>query len=132
MTDKDIIERAATLLDVVNVHEEMPSSKSLGKKVSYRFTLGGRRAAAWMMTLYGLLGERRQEAIRHALLVWRNLALNKPSRYSFACLRGHEFTPESTRWKTNSTRQCLICQKNRAARRVWIDGRRVFRTEVAA
>lgn len=69
MTDKDVIERVAKLLKVncrgpYNINH-------LKWKPFYSCDVVGSRAAGWMMTLYSLLSQRRQEAIIKALEDWK-------------------------------------------------------------
>jgi hypothetical protein len=68
MTDRDIIERAAGLLGTAA--KPMPW-RPLSTKDTWRAYLCGDRAAGWMMTIYTLMGERRQQKIRECLAVWR-------------------------------------------------------------
>ena len=67
MTDRDIIERAATLMGghtydlPIRAHHKPP----------WRAQVKGPRAAGWMMTMYPLLGTRRREQVQRARSGWR-------------------------------------------------------------
>lgn len=68
MTDKDIIERATALLNPIYEIRvrQLPSGKE-----SFRVVTSTSLAVQWMMTLYPLMGRRRQESIEYALFQWR-------------------------------------------------------------
>jgi len=67
MTDHDVIERAAAILDGRVYTHYLPAPR----KQLWSAQLKGPRAAAWMMTMYAWLGERRRGQVRHALSKWR-------------------------------------------------------------
>src|SRR6266542_3614017 len=67
MTDKDVVVRAATLLSAL-VYEHDPGGS---RKRTWVAQLKGDAAAAWAMTLYAWLGERRRAQVRGALAVWK-------------------------------------------------------------
>ena len=67
MTDIDVVERAAQM---IGVRVRMYQRTSKGKPI-YRIQLHGPRAVQWMMTLYGLMGQRRRLRIRELLALWR-------------------------------------------------------------
>lgn len=69
MTDRDVVERAARILNAP-VHGPYADHRP-NCKPRHQLCVGNRRAASWMMTLYCLLGERRQAAIRSALTDWK-------------------------------------------------------------
>lgn len=73
MTDRDVIDRVALLFGS-NVRVSQP--KHIRKdgtlaKVVYTTAVYGCRGAAWMMTLYSLMGDRRQKTIETSLLSWK-------------------------------------------------------------
>lgn len=76
MTDEDVVRRAA---DILNAGVTGPyTSKQLLKSGSTRkpfWTLNvhGRHAAAWMMTIYTLMGQRRKQRIEEILSTWKTL-----------------------------------------------------------
>ena len=74
MTDMDIVIRVAQLLEANRVTECKTPTKS-GKPI-YRVNIFGRNAVAWCMTLYVLMGERRQSRIRELLMSWKKAKNN--------------------------------------------------------
>jgi hypothetical protein len=69
MADRDVVERAARLLGALSVGvRDYTNSKW---KTCYYCTVSGPPAAAWMMTLYGLMGTRRQARIRELLVIFK-------------------------------------------------------------
>jgi hypothetical protein len=68
MTDRDVIERAATLMG--GYVYALPSA-SPRHKPQWRAQLKGPRAAGWMMTMYAWLGTRRRGQVEGALSRWR-------------------------------------------------------------
>lgn len=70
MTDSDVVIKAAKILGCHKVIEGKPTTK-VGKKI-YRTCVYGRRAMGWMMTIYSLMGERRQQKIEECLKQWKN------------------------------------------------------------
>jgi len=69
MTDRDIIERAAEMLGGYSWGPQAPRMPH--HKPQWRAQIKGPRAAAWMMTMYALLGVRRRSQVRRALDGWR-------------------------------------------------------------
>lgn len=69
MTDRDTVERLRDLIAPGRAIETQRRPEPI--KPLYRVRVLGRRAAAWMMTLYPLLGERRQVRARVVLDHWR-------------------------------------------------------------
>jgi len=67
MTDKDVIDRVAKLLGI-NWHYMRVKA---GHKPCYYVRLTHRKAIQWMMTLYTLLGSRRQARIREIITSWK-------------------------------------------------------------
>lgn len=66
MKDHDVLLRAARLLGKYPRQWENHKTKPF-----YMLQVSGRRAVEWMMTLYPLLGRRRQAQIFHVLAGWR-------------------------------------------------------------
>lgn len=62
MTDYDTVQRAATLLG-----SRVCGPYDTGHKPSYRTTVTGKNAVAWMLTLYPLLSQRRRARIQELL-----------------------------------------------------------------
>lgn len=69
MTDKDIVIRAAKIMGANRVTEQTKTTTT-GKQV-YRTKVFGMRAVSWCMTLYCLMGERRQGKIAYLLQSWK-------------------------------------------------------------
>ena len=70
-TDKDVVCKAAKLLNCP-VHDSFHAHKKNPKhNLAWCFSIHGNRAAAWMMTLYPLMGKRRQASIREILDMWK-------------------------------------------------------------
>lgn len=67
MTDRDIIERAATSMGGHIYDLPIPARH----KPQWRAQVKGPRAAGWMMTMYAWLGARRREQVQRALSEWR-------------------------------------------------------------
>lgn len=81
MTDYDVMKRVATLFDVTLIG---PIQRKGNRKPYWRVNFAGKRAAEWSMTLYTLLGTRRQAAIREILTEWRlKPARSRTSRKGF-------------------------------------------------
>lgn len=77
MLDKDVVCRAASVLGVSYVAELQP--QLVNRQVQYDCCATGKRAAAWMMTLYSLLGKRRQSQVRFALQAWTRIGAGSSS-----------------------------------------------------
>jgi hypothetical protein len=69
MTDMDVVVKAAKILGTNRVVENAKPTKR-GKPI-YRTVVFGRNAVSWCMTLYPLMGERRQAKIRELLAKWK-------------------------------------------------------------
>jgi len=72
MTDEDVCRRAHTLLGGKMYGPYRSSTFKAHYKSYFRVDVTAARAAGWMMTLYPLLGERRQAKVREILAVWRD------------------------------------------------------------
>jgi hypothetical protein len=70
MTDLDVCVRAAKILGVESVRARKTPP---GRKQLYVVRLNGRRAIEWIMTLYTLMGERRQAKFRELISRWKSL-----------------------------------------------------------
>lgn len=68
MCDRDIIARAHKVLTPMTRICEAYTPKG---RESWYISSTGSKAAAWMMTLYSLMGIRRQTRIREVLCAWR-------------------------------------------------------------
>ena len=69
MTDRDSVERAATIMGSKVGKPFTPK----GGKIAYRTVVCGAKCAGVMMSIYGLMSERRQAKIRECLAVWKSL-----------------------------------------------------------
>ena len=111
MTDEDIIDRAAHIMQGPKVVVE----RKQGYKTMFRLTIYGPRAAGWMMTLYTLMGNRRQAKIRECLKAWKTVH-SKRNRDSKWCFRGHELTEENIYSDKRGRRTCRACLRFTNAR----------------
>ena len=68
MTDRDVVERVAKLWKRPLVVEKLQPNR----KQAYSTAIGSIDAIGWMMTLYSLLGTRRQTKIRQILADWKS------------------------------------------------------------
>lgn len=83
MTDPDVVVRAAKIMGAYKVTEYRGATDK--HKTVYRAVLYGKRAMEWMMTLYVLMGDRRQEKIRDCIHSWlERPARNYPERKSYS------------------------------------------------
>jgi hypothetical protein len=70
MTDLDVVERAATMLGAPSVGRRVDPLRP-NDLPCYYCTVSGPSAAAWMMTLYCLMGDRRKARIRELLAIFK-------------------------------------------------------------
>ena len=68
-TDKDVMLKLASMFDASVSPPREQHGK--GSKPMYYVFIGGKKASGWMMTLYTLMGSRRQAKIREVLSQWR-------------------------------------------------------------
>lgn len=87
MTDRDVIEHAARLLGrtVTGPYARIKQCKPM-----FKVAVFGNRAAGWLMTLYPLLGLRRQERVRATLATWRTYVAHCRDREF--CKNGHRLS----------------------------------------
>ena len=108
MTDKDVVDKAASLLGGA-VRAQVRKGN---RKVQYYLSINGSQAAAWMMTLYTLMGERRKAKIKECLDIWKSFPVFNGGKEF--CKNGHPFSPENTfnaYWKGKpSYRGCRTCR----------------------
>lgn len=68
MTDKDIIAKASfILIGYESFNVQIPKKNRPGTKTVYLVSIGGKKAIAWMVLLYPLMGTRRKAKIRELL-----------------------------------------------------------------
>ena len=84
MTDSDVVERAAKIMDVSSTKQK---HITLGGKNIYRANVYGPHAVGWMMTLYPLMGQRRKAKIRECLEKWRS-GPNRPCMKKYHARHG--------------------------------------------
>lgn len=78
MTDKDVVARAAVMFGSrITGPLKTKTPKGNAGKLVFQTSVNGRWAAAWMMTLYKFLGERRRAKVRLALDVWKQSPVDK-------------------------------------------------------
>lgn len=70
MTDRDVVQKAANLFECNVGPPTQP--KYPGSKLIHRLSVCGQRAIEWMMTVYPLMGERRQMQIEKCIEAWKN------------------------------------------------------------
>ena len=78
MTDKDVVDKFHTLVKFGSRNEFRHNEPN--RKVLYRWTGAGRDAAALMMTIYTLMGTRRQARILEHPTFWKSKKLRKVRR----------------------------------------------------
>lgn len=74
MTDADVVVKAAKILGNVNVNTTLRDHKN--NKDIYGLYISGTKAIQWMMTLYPLMGQRRQKRIEEIITFWKNYIPN--------------------------------------------------------
>lgn len=80
-TDQDVTLKIANLLGFGSIHRVMPKTNKWSPKEQFRWETSGVRAAGLMMTIYSLMGKRRQEKIRELLAYYRSTrAISRKSR----------------------------------------------------
>lgn len=79
-TDKDVAERAHRILGTGSMYEENNGRTT----PMWRVNIQNQKAIGWMMTLYTLMGKRRQTKIKEIISSWRN---QKDGRRAGALLR---------------------------------------------
>lgn len=78
MTDRDTVEKAQRILRPVKFRADGNtifefSDPRPDRQPQFIAKIGGKRAAGWMMTLYPLMGQRRQSRIRELLTTWKSV-----------------------------------------------------------
>lgn len=105
MTDKDIVERVRNILDQNQVVHKYYPKGQIGYKPIYNIDMTGPKAAGWMLTLFSIMGKRRQTRIKD---IFSNWLLIKPKDKT-RCKRGHTFSTINNRG--NSV--CGVCKSLR-------------------
>ena len=100
MTDRDIVERAARLLETRSILTDKKQQEH--HKQAYSTRSHGIKAIGWMMTLYPLLGDRRRARIREIVASWRQIPCARKFRQQ--CPLGHSYTKNKY-----GGRRCVPC-----------------------
>ena len=87
MADRDVVERASRLMGAHSVGADNPRKDH--HKTLYRTMISGPKAAAWMMTLYSLMGERRRARIRELLPLFMRSRKQNPTVMVCAHIERH-------------------------------------------
>lgn len=109
MTDRDVVEHASRLLHSTMRVTKMDRRSPHWKPI-YITRLHSSPAVAWMMTIYGLLGERRKAKIRTIIAQWRRCK-SKIYRGTH-CAKGHEMGV----YVLGQPRKCKQCAREYAIR----------------
>lgn len=74
MTDLDVLLKLRDILGPrCTLRERTPPSANPKHRRRYILCLTGNELAGWLMTIYALMGQRRRDRIRTALLLWKQL-----------------------------------------------------------
>jgi hypothetical protein len=104
MTDEDIIRR---LHSVTGIGKVAGPHANGDLKPSWKWEVNVQKdASALMMTLYPIMGERRQEKIEECLAHWKSFAYRDPN----ICRRGHN---------KGGNRRCKRCDHLHGQKRAW-------------
>lgn len=79
-TDQDVTLKLANLLGFGSIHRITPKTNRWSSREQFRWETAGIRAAGLMMTVYTLMGKRRQEKIRELLAYYRSTGARRKSR----------------------------------------------------
>lgn len=69
MADKDVLDEVARIMDA-KVYGPYKNVKKW--RIRYSVHIRGKKAIGWMMTLYILMKQRRQQKIKEILLLWKS------------------------------------------------------------
>lgn len=106
MTDEDVVRHAA---EIAGVGASVKCYQRGGKDVFVWIVGKQNDAAALMMTLCPLMGERRQAKIRECLKAWRDTVRGKGT--ATRCLKGHEKIGDNLFVGSKGEPLCRICVK---------------------
>lgn len=67
--DSDIIQRVAKIMNVVYISNVVPYGST--KQHSFKLRRCGSKAIEWMMTIYSLMGKRRQAKLKQVIIAWK-------------------------------------------------------------
>jgi hypothetical protein len=113
-TDQDVIDRMASLIKVKTYgpYENGSCKDGTPHKLKYRAQVNGKTAAGWMMTLFPLMGTRRQQQIKSCLLAWRERPIFRGDRTR--CPKGHPLSGDNLYVNRRGMRSCRQCQSRSA------------------
>jgi hypothetical protein len=95
MTDEDVIRKAHALFRTPNkVYGPYTYGRPARLKPIWHIHVTGRLAAAWMMTLYSLMGQRRRAKIRECLGMWRRGETHKQR-----AIKSRQVAANCLRWR---------------------------------
>jgi hypothetical protein len=119
MTDEDVVRRCHAVAKVGTVYGPHLSPSRAHHQPIWTWKVGKMAdAVGLMMTLYPIMGERRQAKIRERLAMWQ--AEDHPGRNPKLthCHRGHLYDDENTYTTPSGIRSCRECTRvsNRALR----------------
>ena len=89
-TDGDVAKKAADIFQTSTNGPYRSEQRTLdGSRLKPVYQVGvvGIKAVGWMMTLYGMLGHRRQAQIRRALIAWKSISTRSEYWQSSSCRR---------------------------------------------
>lgn len=105
MTDRDVVEKLKDTLGLGRVSGPFIRTIIQHKPISVWTLSKQKEAAGLMMTLYPLMGKRRQQKIREILQAWKGNGISKTH-----CKYGHELTKENVYVNGNTgAKRCRIC-----------------------
>jgi hypothetical protein len=71
MTDRDVINKVKAIFKTDNFYVEDNGRMNANWRVVYVTNVSGIKAVQWMMTIYPLMGLRRQIKIREIIMAWK-------------------------------------------------------------
>lgn len=120
MSDKDVVERVARLIGGKVRGPYQPKGKATYRQ-TWVCVISGSNAAAWMMTLYSFMGERRRAKIEEVLQCWKDKPnwpkARRSTRLPAIC------HPERNRVAFGKCKECYMAEW-RATHRESINARR--------
>ncbi len=110
MTDEDVVYRAWRIAGVGKEPRPRRASAPGGKAVTHWDVSAQDEVASLMMTLYPLMGARRQQKFRECLLVWRQTVVLR-GRGVTHCPKGHAKRGDNLYVDREGKKHCKICRK---------------------
>ena len=114
MTDKDVVERAASLMGAKVIARD---PKNIKWKRIYCARVHGYQAIAWMLTIYSFMGERRKEKIIENIAKWKKTKQQPRARKGESRLKVYA-TCHPNRLVHYGT-SCYQCHSREKDRRYW-------------